>query len=141
MALDTGLVEEAQGIFRDLNLTQTQAQKLVDFQIGVQQKAAEAQEAEFQETHDKWLSDARADKEIGGDKWNASISEAKKAIQAFGDDALKDLLRDTGAGSHPAVIRMFSKIGKLVKEDVDPGGKPKTQEFSLGSFLLGKKGN
>lgn len=86
-----------------------------------------------------WENEARADKEIGGDGFDANVALAQKAIDAFGDDTLKTVLKDSGLGSHPAVIRFAMKAGKSVADapviKTNEGGARK----SLAESLYGKK--
>ncbi len=78
----------------------------------------------------KWADDAKADKEIGGDKWTGTVSDAQRAINKLGTPALKEYLNASGGGNHPELIRILAKAGALLKEDNPPNdggqgsGKP-----------------
>lgn len=111
--LDADLVNEANVVFKELGLSQAQAQKLVDFELQQQAKAQQA----FQQATEAWISEGRSDAEIGGPNWEVSVADARKAINAFGNDGLKEVLNTSGLGNHPEVIRAFAKIGKLTSED------------------------
>lgn len=76
-----------------------------------------------------WRDELAQDKEIGGDKLAESMATARKSFQQFGgDDALK-LLDESGLGDHPAIVRMFYKVGKAISEDtfVAAGNSPGQQ--------------
>lgn len=115
--LDTEALKDFEPVARDLNLTNEQAQKLVDaypkILAGVQQRQAEAWQAQTEQ----WAADVKADKEIGGDKLTANLSAAQRALEQFGDPELKEYLDTTGLGNHPALVKAFIKVGKAMSED------------------------
>lgn len=116
--LDTAALEQFEPIARELNLTNEQAQKMVDLYGTkiipmVQQQQAEA----WQKTIEQWAADVKADKEIGGDKLTANLSAAQRALDQFGDPELKEYLASTGLGNHPALVKAFIKVGKAMSED------------------------
>ncbi|EEW1799914.1 peptidase [Escherichia coli] len=115
--LDTEALKDFEPVARDLNLTNEQAQKLVDaypkILAGVQQRQAEAWQAQTEQ----WAADVKADKEIGGDKLTANLSVAQRALDQFGTPELKEYLEGTGLGNHPELVKAFIKIGKAMSED------------------------
>ena len=70
-----------------------------------------------------WAEDSKADSEIGGDNLAKNCELAKRALDKFGSEALRDALNESGFGNHPEVVRVFSRIGKAMSEDqiVVPG--------------------
>ncbi|EIF1630330.1 peptidase [Salmonella enterica] len=115
--LDTEALKEFEPVAREMNLTNEQAQKLVDVYpkilAGVQQRQAEA----WQQTTEQWAADVKADKEIGGDKLTSNLSAAQRALDQFGTPELKEYLNTTGLGNHPDLVKTFVKIGKAMSED------------------------
>ena len=115
--LDTEALKEFEPVAREMNLTNEQAQKLVDVYpkilAGVQQRQVEA----WQQTTEQWAADVKADKEIGGDKLPSNLSAAQRALDQFGTPELKTYLNDTGLGNHPDLVKAFVKIGKAMSED------------------------
>ena len=116
--LDTAALEQFEPIARELNLSNEQAQKMVDLYGTkilpmVQQQQAEA----WQKTTEQWAEDVKADKEIGGDKLTANLSAAQRALDLFGSPALKEYLEGTGLGNHPELVKTFIIIGKAMSED------------------------
>ena len=115
--LDTEALKEFEPVAREMNLTNEQAQKLVDVYpkilAGVQQRQAEA----WQQTTEQWAADVKADKEIGGDKLTSNLSVAQRALDQFGTPELKEYLNTTGLGNHPDLVKTFVKIGKAMSED------------------------
>lgn len=115
--LDTEAMKDFEPVARDLNLTNEQAQKLVDaypkILAGVQQRQADAWQAQTEQ----WATDVKADKEIGGDKLTGNLSAAQRALDQFGTPELKEYLNTTGLGNHPDLVKTFVKIGKAMSED------------------------
>lgn len=115
--LDTEALKDFEPVARELNLTNEQAQKLVDaypkILAGVQQRQAEA----WQKQTEGWAETVKADKEIGGDKLTANLSAAQRALDLFGTPELKEYLEGTGLGNHPELVKAFIKIGKAMSED------------------------
>lgn len=116
--LDVAALEQFEPIARELNLTNEQAQKMVDLygtkiMPMVQQQQADA----WQKTTEQWAADVKADKEIGGDKLTGNLSAAQRALAQFGTPELKEYLEGTGLGNHPELVKAFIKIGKAMSED------------------------
>lgn len=136
--LDTAALEQFEPIARELNLTNEQAQKMVDLygtkiMPMVQQQQAEA----WQKTTEQWAADVKADKEIGGDKLTGNLSAAQRALAQFGTPELKEYLEGTGLGNHPELVKAFVKVGKAMSEDGMVTGKENGQR-SAAEVLYGK---
>lgn len=115
--LDAELADALGPEFKELGLTNAQAQKLVDKYIGIQQARATAQGETFAKTVAGWAETAKKDPEIGGDKWDASVQSAQRAVNRLGTPALKDYLNASGGGNHPELIRFMAKAGAMISED------------------------
>ena len=124
--LDSGLIDQATPLFKELGLNQEQAQKLVDFQAAQVDAGQKGQAEAFTQVKQEWQDQTKNDAEIGGDKFEQSVSDARGALEKFGTPELNTLLNDFGVGNHPEMIRFMSKVGALTKEDVpgNPGGSP-----------------
>ncbi|CDI24338.1 peptidase [Klebsiella pneumoniae] len=135
--LDVEALKDFEPVARELNLTNEQAQKLVDaypkILAGVQQRQAEAWQAQTEE----WAATVKADKEIGGDKLTANLGVAQRALDTFGTPELKVYLNGTGLGNHPELVKAFIKVGKAMSEDGMVTGKESGQR-SAAEVLYGK---
>ncbi|EPO5323022.1 MULTISPECIES: peptidase [Citrobacter freundii complex] len=136
--LDAAALEQFEPIARELNLTNDQAQKMVDLYGSkimpmVQQQQAEA----WQKTTEQWAADVKADKEIGGDNLTGNLSAAQRALAQFGTPELKEYLEGTGLGNHPELVKAFVKVGKAMSEDGMVTGKESGQR-SAAEVLYGK---
>lgn len=111
--LDANALSVFEPIAKELGLTQEQAQKLVDIYPQIQQQQAEAWSKQIAD----WGEQVKADKEIGGDKFNASVGLAQRALDQFGNPELREYLNVSGLGNHPALVRFCAKVGKSMAED------------------------
>jgi hypothetical protein len=132
--LDEQSATEFKGLAKELDLTQEQAQKLLDFGGGKIRAQVEAPYKLWAETQTKWQAEVKADPEIGGTKYESSIAAASQVFvpgesNPFVKDAkeataLKEALNMTGAGNNPAIVKMFVKMGNLLKEPGSLTGNP-----------------
>ena len=87
-----------------------------------------------------WETEARADTEIGGAQYNASVGLAVAGLKAYGSPKLVEALNTSGLGSHPEMIKAWAKIGKAVSESPVLSGEGAKGETSFAASLYGKKG-
>lgn len=113
--LDVAAVKEFEQIARDLNLTNEQAQKLVDlYGAKIMPQMIKQQAEQWQQQIDSWVKTVNDDQQLGSVE---SINHAQKALEKFGSPDLKQYLNDTGLGNHPELIRVFANIGQAMAED------------------------
>ena len=112
--LDPEVLTAFGDVAKELNLPQEAAQKVLDKVAPViQAKQAKV----LEDVKAGWVSDSQADKEFGGENLNDNLEVAKTALDAFGNQALKSLLVETGFGNHPEIIRFMYRAGKAISED------------------------
>ena len=112
--LDPEVLTAFGDVAKELNLPQKAAQKVLDKVAPViQAKQAKV----LEEVKAGWVSDSQADQEFGGENLNDNLEIAKSALDAFGNQALKSLLVETGFGNHPEIIRFMYRAGKAISED------------------------
>lgn len=119
------IMEEFKPLAKELDLNQEQAQKAVDLYNKFEQQRSEAEQERWDTLKSEWAEGARADKEFGGQDFEANVGLAKQALDQFGTPELKEALELTGTGSHPELVRFFYRVGKTLKEaDMLKGGNP-----------------
>ena len=118
--LDDGVIGKFSEVAKELNLSQTNAQKVLDVMAPA---IAERQQAALQTMTAEWADSARADKEFGGDKLDENLAIAKTALEKFATPEFRTLLNDTGLGNHPEVLRVFVRAGKAISPDTVVTGK------------------
>ena len=130
-------VAEVSTLFKELGLSQANAQKLVDFHSKTLQATAEAT---LKAPLDAWMAqkatwktEIKADPEIGGKlgEVKAQIASMYEALGPANAALVKDFksaMDLTGAGDNPAFIKLFAKLaerlgeGKPVQGNKPPGG-------------------
>lgn len=133
LALDTEVLGDLKALGKELGLTQENAQKVFDLGVKLQQRNTEAWQAQLT----KWVGEAKADKEIGGEKFAENLGLAKQAMSKFASREFLEYLDTSGLGNHPALIKTFFKVGKAISDDsFVPGGK-NTGTRSLEDRLYG----
>lgn len=124
LTLDPVAIELATPVFRELGLSNEQANKLMPVAGQFAQDLIERHQRQMlgqvQADRKAWLDSARADPEIGGQHWSKTIGTAAKALDALGfvkGSPFRVLLDESGLGNHPEMIRAFQRVGQAIGED------------------------
>lgn len=136
VVLDERALQAFEPAFRDLNLTNEQAQKLAERFLELRTSEAEATEQAYQQQAETWGKQTREDPEIGGAEFDKNVVTAQRAIAAFASDDFKALLNTTGLGNHPELVKFCVRIGKAMGEDGVAGvGSPAGQGLTRAQKL------
>lgn len=117
MTLNEEAAEAFSGVAKELNLTQDQAQRLVDIQSAQVNTFSQAQEQAKADQQAEWSKSSQTDAEYGKGKYDASLNTARAAMREVGTPELVSALDETGMGDHPEFIRFFYRVGKAIGED------------------------
>ena len=115
--IDTAVFENFKTIAKEVGLTSAQAQKLIDFQVGLNQKFSDGLESTWKQTRTEWVQSVKTDKEYGGSNLDASLQLAKKAVKSFATPEFRNMLNEFGIGDHPEMVRFMVRVGKAISED------------------------
>lgn len=122
--LDPALIEAATPIFKDMGLSNDQANKLMPIAAQMAQRIGDNLNQQILDSvateRANWLNTAKNDPEIGGQNWDANLVTAAKGLDTLGfvkGSPLRNLLDESGLGNHPEMIRAFVKVGKAIGED------------------------
>ena len=133
--LDAAAIESATPLFRELGLSQDQAQKLVDFYSTQVGKINAENEGYMETLRTQWREELKADKDIGGklDQVKVEIGRGLDRLPPAVRDNIKAAMDMTGAGDHPAVIKAIHAFASLIGEGThvsgggpSPNGQSKT---------------
>lgn len=114
MTLDEALIAKVTPVFKDLKLSQEQAQKLVDV-YSEQVKAIETtQKANF----DKFMKESSDEtiKALGAD-YKKELAFAAKVRDRFFSPESVEFINASGLGNNKSFIQDLVKFGKIVSED------------------------
>ena len=120
--IDDTLKTDFTGLAKELNLTQEQAQKLVNLGGKLSEKQAAANMEAFSKLREEWVGEIKNDKDYGGDQLDVTLERANRALRTFGSPKLVGLLQESGYGDNPELIKMFAKIDKATGEDISVSG-------------------
>lgn len=92
----------------ELGLNKDGAGKMLALYTAEQERTRDA-------SMDTWEAATRADREIGGDRLEGSIADAREALDRHGTPELRELLDQTGLGSHVEVIRLLARVARTTR--------------------------
>ena len=124
VAVDADSLKPATELFAETGLSQDQAQKFIDLAMARETAAAHKSVQAFVDLQNQWVSEIKADPDIGGDRLKASLSSANRAIDRLDVPGLREALNFTGAGNHPAIVKAFVRLGQMIAEDRFRPGHP-----------------
>lgn len=117
VTLNPDAVTELKAFAAEKKLTQEEAQKLVDLGAKTMQQQHAALVSQIEQAQAQWSEASSTDKEFGGDKLAENVGLAKTALDKFGTPELSQMLKESGLGNHPEIIRAFYRVGKAISED------------------------
>lgn len=138
-----GLSDALSPVFRELNLTQEQVNKIGEAYNKFGAEFTKANEAKEKADFDTWMSEQAktntdAIRKEWGTEFDGNLKVAQRAIGRFAPPELKSLLDETGMGNHPAFLKAFLQIGKMIQEDTPPTGQqPATRKSNEDVFYGG----
>jgi hypothetical protein len=102
----------------------------------------------FKSRNKEWLENAKKDPQIGGEKFDSTVSSASQAISLYGGTKAEQLetaklFQETGVENHPALLRFLANITKIAaKEGTPVAGSvaPMKPSGSIADRMYGGKG-
>lgn len=132
--LGRGVSDSFKGVAKELGLTQTQAQSLVD---AMTPALAKRQAEELQAVNDGFVNRTMSDPEIGGTKWQTAQRDVARIRDMFGKGADGKMDPDVAEflnspmGNHPGILKLFARAGRAFGE----GGFPRGRADNGGQIL------
>lgn len=137
-AMSEQQLAEVSPLFKELGLTQEQADKLVAFDAKRTLAAEQAGLEQRQGLVTGWEKSLREDAAFGGANFDANVGVAQKALAQFGTPELSTMLKESGLGSHPEVVRLFHRIGQQLAEGQLHSGSGNQTRKSDAEVFYGK---
>lgn len=110
---DPALMQDFAGLVGEMNLSQEQAQALVDLQV----KAMQAQENQFVELRRNWVEEIKADPKYGGERLESTLQDAAAVVKRFDESGeVMKTLTASGFGDNPAIIKMLANIRRRIAD-------------------------
>ena len=124
-------ISQFKNVAHQMGLNQQQVEGLVNYQMESIKNQGDMYASQVDVQRQE--SEAMLKKEWGYD-YDSQVRNARRAIDVYGDNEIKELM-NTEAGNHPAVIRLFARLGKDITEDMAQN----TQNNTLASSPLDAK--
>lgn len=145
---DNALASKFEPVAKELNLTQEDANKLVNMlvehqkeQLGNQEEIiAQFKKQELEATKIEYQRLLETDKEISGkgkEQYEAYLNLADKGYGAFASDELQNVISQYGLDYHPAVIKHFYRLGKLCGQDSVQNSQTPVEKQNPADILYG----
>jgi|SRR5262245_17642695 len=117
--MDEKVDVEAKELFKAMNISQADGQRLVDFYIKHTSASQNAPFEAWNTMQEEWVKQVKADPQLGP-RLNEVKTTISRAIDSMGDPTLASQFREamdyTGAGNNPAFIRTFYKLAQMITE-------------------------
>lgn len=97
-----------------IGLNQKQVDALIEYQHGAIRASMDNEPAMLAAQKEETEQTLKQD---WGLDYNKNIRAAQRALQVYGDEEIMDLM-NTSAGNHPAVVKLFARLGAEVTEDM-----------------------
>jgi len=110
--IDENLLKEFKQTAHKIGLNNNQVKSLLEWWADLETRGLTDLSNLYQEEMEEAETKLRQE---WGSAYETKLNLAKKVLQQFGDDEVKQLL-DSGAGNDPAIIKMFAKIGEAMSE-------------------------
>ena len=123
---DDESVEQFSSMAKELDLSQEQAQKLLNKQAELNaDMKAQAETARVQREQ-SWVDELKADAVVGGKNLPETVERANRTLRNLGSPELISLIKENGYGNNPAVVKFMANIDKKLGEDSMVEGKGTT---------------
>ena len=70
--------------------------------------------------NDNWIDQCKNDPELGGTQFHRNLRLAKQAVHRLGGHKLRQVLEQSGMGSHPEIVRAFLRAGHAMNNGKAP---------------------
>lgn len=127
-------------VLKELGISAEGFAKLQDAYNGYAVKAIKAEETKREAEFTEWMGKTvkgyqDAIRKEWGHEFDGNLKVAQRGLSKLFDAEGKKLLDETGLGSHPAFVKAFYQVGKLIKEDAPPvGGQPNGRKSNAEVF-------
>lgn len=129
MPVDKDFMESTKAVFKESNLSQDQAQKLVNLVV---ERDKRVEKAQFDQA-DQWAKEFMKSPTAKED-----LSYAAKARE-FCTPGVREMLKDPRIGNNPEILATFAKIGRMLSEDsmVEAGARGGASDKSAAEVIFG----
>lgn len=135
---DETMAAEFKTFAKEIDLTQEQAQKLVEYQAKATAKVQDEFRTFYEDRDKQWFEELKNDKDVGGEKFQENTARVQRAFTTIDPEGtLRKEMATFGLDKWPAMYKAMLKFTDLVGEDTMTGGdkKPAKKDQSLGDIM------
>ncbi len=99
------------------DLYHSQSVKILEGLKSAEAERAKTFEAELAQEKAQWLKQCQADTEYGGQNWEGSQAVIDRGCKLLATPEAVSLMQRYNLNTHPEIVRMFYRAGKLAGED------------------------
>lgn len=120
--IETSAVERLTAFAKANTLAPETAQKVLDLanaEVAADRTRQQEANVETFQTmaRETWPNEIKADKEFGGDKFDATIANSKRAAEIAWTPEERKILNETGWGNHPLLVKGMARLGSRFADD------------------------
>ena len=123
---DDDSVKQFSSMAKELDLSQDQAQKLLNKQAELSADMKAQNETARVQREQAWVDELKADAVIGGKNLPETVERANRTLRNLGTPELISLIKDNGYGNNPEIVKFMANIDKRLGEDSMVEGKGTT---------------
>ena len=117
-SIDDKTIESMSPVFKELNLSQENAQKLIDAYAPLLKQQMEQSSKKSIDTYNEIISEwGKETRAFLGDESAKKMAAASRTMKAFGTPELMKMLDETGVGNHKSLVEFFITVGEKIGED------------------------
>ena len=119
------------------DLYQAQQVKMLEGLKAADTERVKKFEADLAAEKAEWLKQCQADKEYGGQNWEAAQAVIDKGCKQLATPEAVKLMQAYNLNTNPEIVRMFYRAGKLASEDnsqINGGGTGKSTDPAMAIF-------
>lgn len=107
-------ISSVKALSEELKLTNEQARALLSKSGKAMLENLQAKQAA---NINNWITEIKADPNLGGSNFKTTQANLARAMKRYGGSGAFEVLRDSGLGAHPAIVKMLNAIGKELGEE------------------------
>ncbi len=128
-------VKEVQDFAKENSLSPEAAQSILASRDKAVANYVNAQNEASETQINDWGEQVKSDTTMGGDNFNTTVANSKRVLDKFASEGFVNILRETGYGNNPDVVKFLSKVGASMDDDslimTGQHGEPKKSTADL----------
>jgi len=110
-------LDEVKAFAKEHNINAKAAQAILDGRNAAVVSERQAQEAAYTKLVQSWEGEIKADKEMGGDAYDANLAVMDRTLKSFASEKFLKELEGSGLIHQPEFRRFLLRVGKASAED------------------------